>query len=435
MNICVQYDTIVIGYEESTAERISMDFNLLYQRMFEAVSVGGIQNIAETASLVCSQPVVITDAAFRVLGVYPKSNQDDPIWDTMLQKGYVPHDMVMLFYQEKYMEFANSKPEMTLVNWGPLTDKPRVMTPILINGAVEGYAGMMCPNELYDASYDEAIKIIAKAAAIGIERNTELDISSKPLAKVFISNLFNNLVLTASQLSTWQNNLGLSANMNYRLVGIKPYSAAGQGMLKYLTSSITSRFPNQLSLISENILYVLLFLSPKEAESNKLPEKFDSLLESFDARCGISRAFSDLLKFSAYRQQVQILLNIAPKLYSNRKSSEYDDCALEAMLSVSLEHLDYDNYSAPEIEALSAFDRENNTDYLSTLRVYLERLENSGDSAKVLDIHRNTLLYRINKIEELLSIDLKEPDVFTRLLLCFRLLEMNNRLNTSQPAN
>ena len=129
-----------------------MDLNFLYQKIFEAVYVGGIQNITETASSVCGQPVVITDAAFHVLGIFPKSKQNEDIWDIMLEKGYAPQEMVMCFYNEKYMEFANSSHESTLVNWGPLAKKPRVMTPILIKGAVEGYVGMLCSNELYNAS-------------------------------------------------------------------------------------------------------------------------------------------------------------------------------------------------------------------------------------------------------------------------------------------
>ena len=408
-----------------------MDLSLLYRKIFEAVSAGGIQNIAETASLVCGQPVVITDAAFRVLGVYPKSKQNEYIWDTMLEKGYAPQEMVMCFYHEKYMEFANSNPKSTLANWGPISERPRVMAPILINGAVEGYTGMMCSNELYNSEYDEAIKVIAKAAAIEMERsrNTEIELSNNPLAKVFISNLFNNLVLTGNQLSVWQNNLGLSAAMYYRLIGIKPSDSANQGVLKYLTSLTASSFPNHISIIREDTLFILIFSSLRRSSK----ETLENLLKPFNVYCAVSRIFTDLLRFGAYRQQVEALLNIMPKLYPERRIFEYDNHSLEVMLSNSVKHIYYENYLAPEIKLLKEFDKNNNTDYSETLRTYLKLTENSGDTAKVLNIHRNTLLYRINKIEEIISADLKNPDVFMRLLLSFRLLEMNERLNGPNP--
>lgn len=283
----------------------------------------------------------------------------------------------------------------------------------------------MCPNELYNSSYDEAIKTIAKAAAIEMERNVEIDLSNKPLAKVFISNLFNNLVLTSNQLNAWQNNLGLSEKMHYLLLGIRPFDPAGQGVLKYLISAITARYSNQISIIRENTLYVLLF-SPSK---NFNQEEVENLLKSFNAFCGISRNFTDLLKFSSYRQQVETLLNYMSKLYPDRTVFEYDHYLLESILFVTLDNMEFENFVAPEIKLLKAFDRENNTDYLNTLQVYLNEMGNSGDSAKALSIHRNTLLYRINKIEEILSINLNNHTEFMKLLLSFHLIEMNKRIN------
>lgn len=406
-----------------------MNLNLLYKKIFEAVSTGGIQNITQAASIVCGQPVVITDAAFHVLGVYPKSKQNEYIWDTMLENGYAPQEMVLCFYNEKYMEFANSKHESTFVNWGPLAEKPRVMTPVLIKGVVEGYAGMLCSDKLYTSSYDEAIKIIAKAAAIEMERSAEIDISNKPIAKVFISDLFNHLVLTNRQLSDWQSTLGLTAKMKFRLIGIEPFIPAGHGVLKYLVSSISSTFPNQISIIIENTLYVLLFSHSKGFMKQELEIQLNRILKLFNAYCGISRVFTDLLKFNTYRQQVDILLKVVPKLYPDHNIFEYDQFSLESILSVTLAHLDYENYSVPEINSLKKFDMENSTDYLETLRVYLELIGNSKKVSEALNIHRNTLLYRINKIEDVLSIDLTDSNLFIRLLLSFRLIEMNASIN------
>ncbi|WP_394522678.1 PucR family transcriptional regulator [Lacrimispora sp. JR3] len=402
-----------------------MDLNQLYREIFKAVSVGGMHNIAKTASVTCGQPVIITDAAFHVLGIFPDTKQNDNIWDTMLMENCAPQDMVMSFYHEKYMEFANSNPESTLVNWGSVAEKPRVMTPILIKDIVEGYAAMMCPAEEYSASHDEAIKIIAKAAAIEMERSTKVNLINKPLAKVFISNLFNNLVRTETQLNTWMSNLGLTEKFHYRLIGIKPVQPSGQGVLKYLISEITAKYPGQISIIRENILYVLLFSSNKNFDQKEL----ESLLRSFDAYCGISREFTDLMKFNSYRQQVETLLHTITKLHPDRTVFEYDGYLLEAMLSIAMEHMDRENFLAPEIKQLREYDGENHAGYLETLKVYLQSMGNIAKSAKILHIHRNTMLYRINRIEELLSMELNQPSQFMRLLLSLYLIDLDQQIN------
>ncbi|MEH7651114.1 PucR family transcriptional regulator [Bacillus safensis] len=58
---------------------------------------------------------------------------------------------------------------------------------------------------------------------------------------------------------------------------------------------------------------------------------------------------------------------------------------------------------------------------LHTLSVYLETHCHISETAKRLSIHRNTVIYRLEKCEELLRISLKNPDTTLRLRLAFRI--------------
>lgn len=66
---------------------------------------------------------------------------------------------------------------------------------------------------------------------------------------------------------------------------------------------------------------------------------------------------------------------------------------------------------------------------LHTLSVYLETHCHISETAKRLSIHRNTVIYRLEKCEELLRISLKDPDATLRLRLAFRI----QRFLTSHP--
>ncbi|MBD3860931.1 PucR family transcriptional regulator [Bacillus sp. 28A-2] len=58
---------------------------------------------------------------------------------------------------------------------------------------------------------------------------------------------------------------------------------------------------------------------------------------------------------------------------------------------------------------------------LHTLSVYLETHCHISETAKRLSIHRNTVIYRLEKCEELLQISLKDPDTTLRLRLALRI--------------
>ncbi|AVI42262.1 PucR family transcriptional regulator [Bacillus pumilus] len=58
---------------------------------------------------------------------------------------------------------------------------------------------------------------------------------------------------------------------------------------------------------------------------------------------------------------------------------------------------------------------------LHTISVYLETHCHISETAKRLSIHRNTVIYRLEKCEELLRICLKDPEVTLRLRLALRI--------------
>jgi DNA-binding PucR family transcriptional regulator len=63
------------------------------------------------------------------------------------------------------------------------------------------------------------------------------------------------------------------------------------------------------------------------------------------------------------------------------------------------------------IEPLLARDRERRSDLVRTLRVYFTAGANASEAADRLFLHRNSMLYRLARIQNLTGLDLKEPEV------------------------
>ena len=58
---------------------------------------------------------------------------------------------------------------------------------------------------------------------------------------------------------------------------------------------------------------------------------------------------------------------------------------------------------------------------LQTLSVYLETHCQLAETAKRLYIHRNTVIYRLEKCEEIIGRSLKDPEETLRLRMAFRI--------------
>ena len=77
----------------------------------------------------------------------------------------------------------------------------------------------------------------------------------------------------------------------------------------------------------------------------------------------------------------------------------------------------------PAVKYLKKYDKKNKTNYLETLREYLNCALNTTEAVDRLFIHRNTLYYRLKKIEELCEIDL--TDMPTIVCLYFAIANEN----------
>lgn len=76
---------------------------------------------------------------------------------------------------------------------------------------------------------------------------------------------------------------------------------------------------------------------------------------------------------------------------------------------------------------LKETDEQNGTEYMKTLRTYLDFHQNAVQTAKELYIHRSTFLYRLEKIKSILESDLDDTEELLYLELSFRLLEQEER--------
>lgn len=85
-----------------------------------------------------------------------------------------------------------------------------------------------------------------------------------------------------------------------------------------------------------------------------------------------------------------------------------------------------DKFIHHEIKTLKDYDNENNDDLLETLYVYLACERSYVKTSDLLKLHRNTIVYRINKIEKIVDLDLES--IHTRVHCILSALAINRDL-------
>lgn len=132
---------------------------------------------------------------------------------------------------------------------------------------------------------------------------------------------------------------------------------------------------------------------------------------------GISRSASGLAALRDAYREAKDALSIAGELGETEQATFYGDLKLyQLLLALKEGGLDYmQTFYVETLGALVEHDERKQSDLIRTLSGFFEANGNLAKAANDLDVHRNTLVYRLERISELTGLDLDDAD--NRLIL------------------
>lgn len=104
----------------------------------------------------------------------------------------------------------------------------------------------------------------------------------------------------------------------------------------------------------------------------------------------------------------------------------YNDMGIHSLISQIRSPRTLDNYINDKLGKLIEADKVQDSELCNTLRAYIENNCNSNATAELLFIHRNTMRYRLDKIEKILNVDLDDLSVCLELKLAFIIFDFRN---------
>ncbi|UOQ92168.1 helix-turn-helix domain-containing protein [Halobacillus shinanisalinarum] len=126
----------------------------------------------------------------------------------------------------------------------------------------------------------------------------------------------------------------------------------------------------------------------------------------------------------SYKQALKVLelKNQFPKALNHVFS--YQDLGFYQFINELASLRSREQYQNAFLKKLYEYDERNKSELVTTLRVYLSCNSNVHKASEQMHIHTNTLNYRLKRIKEIGSIDLKDPNQKTTLYLDLLIDEM-----------
>lgn len=194
------------------------------------------------------------------------------------------------------------------------------------------------------------------------------------------------------------------------------------------------KYTNAIPTVFNDDLVVLLTPSAYQPDPREDGEKISEYLKQYQILCGAVYPIKNVEKLPDHYLQGRLTAEMRFRKESGKSEKTettstvpyYSDLKADPLLLYISKRKDSLSLLDPTIEKIRVYDEENNTDYLDTLFCYCKNLYRKNETSDDLHIHRNTLNYRISRMEELFSLDLQEYETVLHILLSMELKRFDN---------
>jgi purine catabolism regulator len=133
-------------------------------------------------------------------------------------------------------------------------------------------------------------------------------------------------------------------------------------------------------------------------------------------------------------REAEHALRISARLQAPRAVAAFADLGLHRLLVAMTQHTELEDFFRQSVGPLVAYDERTGAGLMETLDAFFHCHGSPTDTAQRLHLHRNTILYRLRRIEEIGGLRLDDPATRLNLHLCLRIRDVMPAAAGAPPA-
>lgn len=186
-------------------------------------------------------------------------------------------------------------------------------------------------------------------------------------------------------------------------------------------------FEEHYILVAENIIYQIFNLSKSKYGKQEIEHSMSLFLAGNNCIAGFSSIYNDFRKITEASQQAFLCCS-QKNMSDNQRIYFFDEEIISILLGRAKGSFHGNFFCTKAIRNLINYDRENQSDLMLTLKSYVKNNYNITKTMEEMHIARTSCLYRIQRIEKITGLDIKDHDVNLYLLILFRFLEKSLKM-------
>jgi len=317
----------------------------------------------------------------------------------------------------------------------------RLVVPIVLKRTLAGFLSAVAPASAFD-QLDEltlapaavvcALELAKQRAVAQTEYRLQADVLEAALAGRFGSQ---------AELLSRARALGYELEGDHLalVVGLDPARGAARGvfhrdgpaggemprprLLDALRRVLGAR--ERPALLRQDGEHVVVFLPPGEAaparEAEAVRQAAAAMLGGVPLSVGVGRPYAGVAGLSAGYREAEEALHIGQELLGGDRTTYFGDLGIRRLLFPLRDSAELRAFYAEYLGDLESYDERHGTELIRTLEGFFAHHGNHVRAAEALHLHRNTLLYRLARIQSISGLDLDDAEVRLAVQVALRL--------------
>lgn len=421
-------------------------FTLEYELRLAVCAHSGIEPLMEVGrKMIPDATIVVVDSAYNIIGSTRESGSGNEYVDRMLEQGYYDKDSLQLMAEAGYFQVSDRYLRPVLSVPPNICNDPVILRSYVANNMFYSFAGCYFPGRMPTLADEELFRCFTEQLDSYFQE-TGFYSESMPQRQQMIRDLLHYGEENPDLVHDRARGLRLPETGSFRLGYIELDEQASTSKAGYLVLQIRSltNVANYGVMQYKNGVIVLFqdWHDYPVAEQLLFRERWNGLLELLgknNAHIGVSLLFTELSHLRMGYDQARIAIDIGHKLDPDALEYHYSKYYLNDMLDCYREKFALDDVIVRHLNQLTG-ERGYSNSNLLLLYHYLNTERNISLTAKRVFMHRNSVIYRLQRIQDVLNLDLDDPDVRLRLMITFKILQMEGKLpeiteEAAEPEN
>ena len=293
------------------------------------------------------------------------------------------------------------------------------------------FVARLCIDEVISPFTDRdfaLIKVLGDYLGKGLSAERVCSFNRPKDLDTILHNLLLHRLIPEKKISRVLDSCGWGVNDPYLCLILKLKTRADHSAaLEPLALSLTQLLSSECYTIYEGSIVFICNLTRLGLEDGQLPAHILPPLRDNLLTAAFSSVYYDFKELYYYYNQAKIIFQIGTQKNPTRWYFRFEDYLTDYLI-FKLKEKNVPGVLIPAgLQRLLEYDRKKGSGYADLLRIYLEKERNIAETIRVAYMHRNTFLYRIRKIQEILQMDLDQSDVRLALQIAFHIMDSTNK--------